>query len=202
MLRGMLTAAALAALLMPGSACAAPTVFPTGTTIYKPDKCWNGYTVLSNVMFGEHRLHRGVPLYDMNGNKVHVWKDVVGFPPLVMPGGKLLAAKVHEPVPQLGGDMLVELDFDSNVIWSYDGGTEKERKDPKTGKTVKVRSVQQHHNLVRWPQSAGYYAPGQDPDPQGDTLFGSYIASRAVGALESTKRGTASVNSNDLNTII
>ena len=75
MLRGMLTAAALAALLMPGSACAAPTVFPTGTTIYKPDKCWNGYTVLSNVMFGEHRLHRGVPLYDMNGNKVHVWKD-------------------------------------------------------------------------------------------------------------------------------
>lgn len=202
MLRGMLTAAALAALLMPGSACAAPTVFPTGTTIYKPDKCWNGYTVLSNVMFGEHRLHRGVPLYDMNGNKVHVWKDVVGFPPLVMPGGKLLAAKVHEPVPQLGGDMLVELDFDSNVIWSYDGGTEKERKDPKTGKSVKVRSVQQHHNLVRWPQSAGYYAPGQDPDPQGDTLFGSYIASRAVGSMESTKRGTASVNSNDLKLVL
>ena len=23
------------------------TVYPTGTTIYKPDKCWNGFTVFS-----------------------------------------------------------------------------------------------------------------------------------------------------------
>lgn len=72
MLRRMLTAAALAALLVPAPAGAAPTVFPTGTTIYKPDKCWNGFTVLSNVAFGEHRLKRGVPLYDMNGNNAHV----------------------------------------------------------------------------------------------------------------------------------
>ena len=26
---------------------AAPSVFPTGTTIYDPAKAWNGYTVLS-----------------------------------------------------------------------------------------------------------------------------------------------------------
>ena len=26
---------------------AAPSVFPTGTTIYDPGKAWNGYTVLS-----------------------------------------------------------------------------------------------------------------------------------------------------------
>jgi hypothetical protein len=26
---------------------AAPSVYPTGTTIYHPDRAWNGYTVLS-----------------------------------------------------------------------------------------------------------------------------------------------------------
>lgn len=24
-----------------------PTVYPTGTTIYYPEKCWNGYTLFS-----------------------------------------------------------------------------------------------------------------------------------------------------------
>ena len=30
-----------------GPGAASPTVFPTGTTIYQPDKAWNGFTVLS-----------------------------------------------------------------------------------------------------------------------------------------------------------
>ena len=175
MLRGMLTAAALAALLTPATVWAAPTVFPTGTTIYNPEKCWNGFTVLSNVTFGEHRQHRGVPVYDMNGNKVHVWKDVIGFPPVVMPGGKLLAARAHHPPMTFGADYLVELDFDGNVIWTYDEGREEERTDPKTGKKVKVKTIMQHHNLLRWPQTAGYYAPGQDPDPNGETLIDTFI---------------------------
>ena len=40
------------------------TVFPTGTTIYKPDQCFNGYTLL--------RDENGVAalLIDMNGNVV------------------------------------------------------------------------------------------------------------------------------------
>ena len=39
---------------------AAPTVFPTGVTIYKPDKCYNGYTFCP---IKEGRLI----LMDMNG---------------------------------------------------------------------------------------------------------------------------------------
>ncbi|MEJ2248010.1 MAG: transcriptional initiation protein Tat, partial [Acidobacteriota bacterium] len=42
-----------------------PSVYPLGTTIYKPDKCWNGFTILSSE---EGRL------IDMNGNLVHLWK--------------------------------------------------------------------------------------------------------------------------------
>lgn len=75
---------ALACMALPATASAAPTVFPTGTTIYKPEKCWNGWTVLSNVTTGEERLHRSVPLYSMNGELVHVWKDASGFPPVVL----------------------------------------------------------------------------------------------------------------------
>lgn len=35
-----------------------PTVFLTGTTIYKPDKCWNGYTMLSDDHRNRRRSHR------------------------------------------------------------------------------------------------------------------------------------------------
>ena len=40
-----------------------PSVYPTGTTIFEPDKCWSGYTVFpaSDV---------GATLIDMNGEVV------------------------------------------------------------------------------------------------------------------------------------
>ena len=28
------------------------TVYPTGTTIYEPERCWNGYTVFASNMHG------------------------------------------------------------------------------------------------------------------------------------------------------
>ena len=36
-----------------------PSVFPTGTTIYDKDKCWNGYTIFPSA--------KGALLIDMNG---------------------------------------------------------------------------------------------------------------------------------------
>ena len=43
------------------NAGAAPSVFPTGTTIYYPDRAWNGFTLLSILD------ERGAVLVDMNG---------------------------------------------------------------------------------------------------------------------------------------
>ena len=53
-----------------------PSVFPTGTTIYNPEKCWNGYTLMpiSGV---------GAVLIDMNGKVVKVWKDFQRIVPAV-----------------------------------------------------------------------------------------------------------------------
>src|SRR4030095_2388792 len=60
------TAIALYAL---GASPAAQSVYPTGTTIYDPDRSWNGFTVLSPL---------GTPavlVIDMNGNVVKRWED-------------------------------------------------------------------------------------------------------------------------------
>ena len=45
-----------------------PSVFPHGTTIYNPEKCWNGYTIVPLI-------NDGVLLFDMNGNEVRRWSS-------------------------------------------------------------------------------------------------------------------------------
>ena len=41
------------------------TIFPTGVTIYNPEKCWSGYTIFQAA-------ERGALLIDMNGNRALV----------------------------------------------------------------------------------------------------------------------------------
>ena len=45
----------------------AQSVYPTGTTIYDPERAWNGYTVLSPLRT------QAVIVIDMNGNVVKQW---------------------------------------------------------------------------------------------------------------------------------
>ena len=46
------------------------TVFPTGTTIYNPEKCYDGYTLYLSKTLGV-----GAVLVDMNGEVVRTWPD-------------------------------------------------------------------------------------------------------------------------------
>ena len=39
----------------PATLIAYPTVYPRGTTVYKPDKCWNGYTIIPTSFNSESR---------------------------------------------------------------------------------------------------------------------------------------------------
>ena len=80
--------------LIPATLFASPTVYPMGTTIYKPEKCWNGYTVLSNH-FDTNVTKFGTPLIDMNGNEVHRWMNVCTFPGKILPEGRLLLQFSH-----------------------------------------------------------------------------------------------------------
>ena len=45
-----------------------PTVSPKGTTIYRPEKCYNGYT----IFVGRGKIN----LIDMNGRTAHEWEIV------------------------------------------------------------------------------------------------------------------------------
>ena len=49
------------------------SMYPTGTTIYDPDRSWNGYTIFQ-------ARDVGATLIDMSGNVVNQWKDLMGFP--------------------------------------------------------------------------------------------------------------------------
>lgn len=109
----------LALLVFPSLVFAYPTVFPHGVTIYKPDKCWNGYTVISKVIArkpGDSPTGYSVPLIDMNGNIVHEWKNVVGFPSKLLPGGRLLGGLIKKGT--------VGVDTDVIAVFAYNGSIE------------------------------------------------------------------------------
>ena len=98
------------------------TVYPIGTTVYQPDKCASGYTILWGGF--------GVRLIDMNGRTVNAWQveDDVGFAAAnrneqpgigrahLQPDGNVLVLR--------GGMMsthgkLQEFDWDGKLVWEY-----------------------------------------------------------------------------------
>ena len=120
----------------------AQTVFPTGTTIFDPDRTWSGFTVLSPL------ATQAVPVIDMNGTVVKRWdgfNNSAGGPARVLPGGYVIAASGARP-PNQESLELVERDFDGKVLWSV--------------------SARQHHDWQREDFPAGYYSPGSSPNPQ------------------------------------
>ena len=55
--------------LAPSIFHAFPSVYPTGTTIYQPDKAWNGYTIFPTPEA------QGAVLIDMNGNLIRRFEE-------------------------------------------------------------------------------------------------------------------------------
>lgn len=142
---------------------AAPTVYPTGTTIYQPDKAWNGYNVLSIL---------DTPLIivtDMNGNVVKQWEGFnlsPGGPARVLPGGFAMGTTGANP-PHQEALALVLLDFAGNEIWRFD---RNEQITLQNGESVSSARV--HHDWQRKDYPAGYYSPAFRPETLGsDTLL-------------------------------
>ncbi|MBW2370670.1 MAG: aryl-sulfate sulfotransferase [Deltaproteobacteria bacterium] len=136
------------ALMLPLVAFSFPTVFPHGTTIYKPEKCFNGYTV-----FGTEVESEGTVLIDMNGNVVKQWKDIcqAEHPPKLIKGG--LLAGTMRPSPEKKGRIWGDEHSTDFVIVDWEGKVV--RRVPKAG---------MHHDYQLQGNPVGYHAPGMPVD--------------------------------------
>ena len=137
---------------------AAQTVYPTGVTIYDPQRSWSGYTVLSPL------ATQAAIVIDMNGNVVKQWADFVnsaGGPVRILPGGGVMAANGTNP-PRQESLELVQRDFAGNVVWRFDRSEQIQ-----TRGGGQVWSARQHHDWQREDFPAGYYSPGVAPAIQG-----------------------------------
>ena len=131
----------------------AQTVYPTGTTIYDPDRSWNGFTVLSPLGT------QAVLVIDMNGTVVKRWdgfNNSAGGPARVLPGGHVIAASGARP-PHQESVELIQRDFDGNLVWQFNRGEQI-----KTPQGL-VWSARQHHDWQRDDFPAGYYSPEYTP---------------------------------------
>lgn len=141
MKRMVILSVLLVALAGASSAWAYPSVFPHGTTIYKPDKAYNGYTLFCVDHFGSF-------LIDMRGNVVREWRNIgkADHPVKMMPGGHVMGATGKEGriIGHEDSNDLAIADWDDKIIWSY----------PKAG---------MHHDFEREGNPVGYYAPGLEP---------------------------------------
>ena len=144
------------------------TVFPTGTTIYKPEKCFNGYTLYPSMKPGE-----GAILIDMNGNPVRTWPKFDSFMVDLLPGGTILGGQTGR-VSKIynhtwGADDVVQEAWDGGVEWRFNKADEIDLGDGPAW------SARQNHDLVREGCPVGYYVPGMTPMAEGgSTLMLSY----------------------------
>jgi hypothetical protein len=149
-------------------ASAAPSVYPTGTTIYDPARAWNGYTVLSVLGM------QAVLVIDMNGDVVKRWDDYndsAGGPARILPGGGVIAAAGARP-PHQESLELVQKDFDGNVVWRFRDNRQVLTRDGET-----ISALRQHHDWQREDFPAGYYSPEAEPAVEGSkTLILTHIS--------------------------
>lgn len=133
-----------ALLLAPAALFGFPTVYPTGTTIYRPDKCQSGYTVYATETEGE-----GSVLIDMNGNVVKQWKNMsnLDHPVKILQGGYIMGS-TREKVEHVGREWkhplstdLSIMDWNGKIVWSF----------PKAG---------MHHDFQLPGNPVGYWVPG------------------------------------------
>lgn len=138
-----------------------PSVFPHGTTIYKPEKCFNGYTIVPLI-------NDGVLLFDMNGNEIRRW-NMHAMPPKLFKGGYVMGSSGnrHPDYGMQDGVNLIEIDYDGNIVWEFDKLEKID--DPGRDHRWMARS---HHDFQREGNPVGYYVPGQEAKPlSGNTLI-------------------------------
>jgi hypothetical protein len=132
---------------------AAPSVYPSGTTIHDRNAAWGGYTVLSEL---------GAPfvtVIDMDGKVVKNWEGfntTAGGPARVLPGGYVIATAGANTGHQ-ESLALVAQDFSGKELWRLD------RNETITLDGKQANALRQHHDWQRSDFPSGYYSPAYAP---------------------------------------
>jgi len=140
---------------------AAPTIYPTGTTVFDPEKTWSGYTLYI-------ARDTGAALVDMNGNVIQLWEGLHGFPCKPLPGGMVMGSLgVRDPqYGYMDHTDVVQVNWEGEVTWKFDQYEFIE--DPGNEGMWMAR---QHHDFQREGNPVGYYVPGMDPMTEGGSTI-------------------------------
>ena len=135
----------------------APSIYPTGTTIYDPAKAWSGYTVFDTPN------EQGAVMIDMNGNLLRRWPEVAAVPgPFrLLPGGDLIGGSARRR-PHQEAFALLQVNWKGEVVWKFDH-TELVEQIGKPSAWM----ARQHHDWQREGSAVGYFAPGALPRTDG-----------------------------------
>lgn len=142
-------------------------IYPTGVVVFNPEKCSSGFTLFQACIFEGKEF--GAFLTDMNGEVVHQWKGLEGFPNKMLPGGNIMGSTEMRDPKYGHQDMidLVQVDWDGNIVWKYN--QYEFITDPDHEPSWMAR---QHHDYQREGNPVGYYVPGMDPlVDSGNTLL-------------------------------
>ena len=131
-----------------------PTVFPTGTTLYDPSKCENGYTLFMGRQIG-------AILINMNGKVVRQWKDFMGMPCKMIKGGHLLGSLAARDAAIASQDFadVTMVDWDGNVEWTFN------KYDHVNDSDGIEWAARQHHDYQMEGNPVGYPVPDQEVSP-------------------------------------
>lgn len=142
-----------------------PSVYPTGVTIYHPDKCWGGYTL---IPASARSTAKGANLIDMNGRSIKRWEGVFGcFDNKLLPGGAILGSSGATKGHRFDMQDLIQVDWDHHRVWTFNRAEQLEIDGHR------VWSARAHHDFQRQGNPVGYFAPEQPPHPRGTTLLNS-----------------------------
>jgi hypothetical protein len=126
-------------------------------TINKPEKTWEGVTLLSGIggithpdaPLGPDYVYRAM-LIDNDANFIHGWDNIAPIPAKLLPGGYIMGGRGGG----FGGTHLVMQDWYGNEVWNWE-----------------VVGGRWHHDYNRKNSPTGYYAPGMKPKLEGKTLI-------------------------------
>ncbi len=129
------------------------TVYPTGTTIYNPEKCWNGFTLFP--------AEGSAQLIDMNGNTVNSWDGLGGYPTKMLPNGDIMGTSGRRVALRYAknGDSsdLLQVDWDGNIVWEFSQYELVEGYGEEPAWTARW-----HHDYQRDGNPVGYHVPGME----------------------------------------